>query len=61
VLTSRTLSELYRTPVDVLDVRGRIVVVGTQEEPGGCEHHEQHGDTSAGATRELPAGSVRRG
>ncbi|WP_369135094.1 metal ABC transporter ATP-binding protein [Modestobacter sp. I12A-02662] len=56
VLTSATLSELYRTPVDVLDVRGRIVVVGTQEEPGGCEHHEQHGDTSA-----EPAASVRRG
>jgi zinc/manganese transport system ATP-binding protein len=40
VLTSRTLSELYRTPVDVLNVRGRVVVVGTPDEPGGCTHHE---------------------
>jgi zinc/manganese transport system ATP-binding protein len=40
VLTSATLSELYRTPVDVLDVRGRVVVVGTPDEPGGCSHHD---------------------
>jgi zinc/manganese transport system ATP-binding protein len=40
VLTSATLSELYRTPVDVLNVRGRVVVVGTPDEPGGCTHHE---------------------
>jgi zinc/manganese transport system ATP-binding protein len=40
VLTSETLSELYRTPVDVLNVRGRVVVVGTPDEPGGCTHHE---------------------
>jgi zinc/manganese transport system ATP-binding protein len=41
VLNSATLSELYGTPVDVLDVRGRIVVVGTPDEPGGCVHHDQ--------------------
>ena len=40
VLTSATLSDLYRTPVDVLNVRGRVVVVGTPDEPGGCTHHE---------------------
>ena len=40
VLTSETLSDLYRTPVDVLDVRGRVVVVGTPDEPGGCSHHD---------------------
>ena len=40
VLTSQTLSDLYRTPVDVLNVRGRIVVVGTPDEPGGCHHHD---------------------
>jgi len=40
VLTSETLSELYRTPVDVLNVRGRVVVVGTPDEPGGCTHHD---------------------
>jgi zinc/manganese transport system ATP-binding protein len=28
VMTSRTLSRLYGAPVDVLRVRGRIVVVG---------------------------------
>ncbi|MDN5857656.1 MAG: metal ABC transporter ATP-binding protein [Pseudonocardia sp.] len=32
VMTSEVLSELYRTEVDVLDVRGRIVVIG-------AEHH----------------------
>jgi zinc/manganese transport system ATP-binding protein len=35
VLTSETLSRLYRTDVDVLRVRGRVVVVGTPED----EHH----------------------
>lgn len=41
VLTSETLSKLYGSPVDVLRVRGRVVVVGTGEgalaEAGG--HH----------------------
>ncbi|MGA9762238.1 MAG: ATP-binding cassette domain-containing protein [Gaiellaceae bacterium] len=36
VLTSETLSELYRTDVDVLRVRGRIIVVGT---PDQAAHH----------------------
>ena len=49
VLTSATLSELYRTPVDVLQVRGRIVVVGTPDEPAGCDHH----DAVAGAVPEV--------
>jgi zinc/manganese transport system ATP-binding protein len=41
VMTSENLSELYRTPVDVLRVRGQIVVVGAHAEahhfgaPGG--------------------------
>jgi zinc/manganese transport system ATP-binding protein len=35
VMTSETLSRLYETEVDVLRVRGRIVVVGVPEE----EHH----------------------
>jgi zinc/manganese transport system ATP-binding protein len=35
VMTSEVLSELYRTDVDVLHVRGRIVVVG-------AEHHAEH-------------------
>lgn len=32
VLTSETLSRLYRTDVDVLRVRGRVVVVGTPDD-----------------------------
>jgi zinc/manganese transport system ATP-binding protein len=35
VMTSETLSALYGTDVDVLRVRGRVVVVGTPDE----EHH----------------------
>jgi zinc/manganese transport system ATP-binding protein len=52
VLTSETLSELYRTPVDVLTVRGRLVVVGTPDEPGGCTHHDRTPE---------PAGQARGG
>lgn len=37
VLTSETLSRLYRAPVDVLRVRGRVIVVGTPET--GAHHH----------------------
>jgi zinc/manganese transport system ATP-binding protein len=48
VLTSTSLSELYRTPVDVLDVRGRVVVIGTPDEPGGCSHHELTPEPQAG-------------
>ncbi|MGW4344137.1 metal ABC transporter ATP-binding protein [Streptomyces sp. NPDC004690] len=33
VLTSQSLSELYGTQVDVLRVRGRVVVVGAPDEP----------------------------
>jgi zinc/manganese transport system ATP-binding protein len=38
VLTSETLSRLYRTDIDVLRVRGRVVVVGTPD----SEHHHHH-------------------
>jgi zinc/manganese transport system ATP-binding protein len=37
VLTSEKLTSLYGTPVDVLRVRGRIVVVGTPD-----DHHVHH-------------------
>ena len=37
VMTSETLSELYRTRVDVLRVRDQIVVVGASD-TGECEH-----------------------
>ncbi|HVA29629.1 MAG TPA: metal ABC transporter ATP-binding protein [Gaiellaceae bacterium] len=40
VLTSETLSELYGTPVDVLRVRGRVVVVGTPDDQH--VHHVDH-------------------
>jgi zinc/manganese transport system ATP-binding protein len=53
VLTSTTLSELYRTPVDVLNVRGRVVVVGTPDEPGGCSHHDLTPETAG-----RPAGGT---
>ena len=35
VMTSETLSSLYGTDVDVLRLRGRVVVVGTPDD----EHH----------------------
>jgi len=38
VMTTETLSELYRTQVDVLRVRGRIVVVGAEDGGIHCEH-----------------------
>jgi zinc/manganese transport system ATP-binding protein len=47
VMTSQNLSELYGTPVDVLRVRGRLVVVGAPD--GGSEHlhdDEHHGAPS---------------
>ncbi|MCD2191479.1 metal ABC transporter ATP-binding protein [Actinomycetospora soli] len=37
VMTSENLSELYRTEVEVVRVRGRIVVVGAEESPLHCE------------------------
>jgi len=39
VMTSEVLSELYRTRVDVLRVRGRLVVVGAEERGEHC--HEE--------------------
>jgi len=41
VLTSETLSGLYRTEVDVLRVRGRVVVVGTPDDQH--VHHVEDG------------------
>ncbi len=49
VLTSENLSDLYGIDIDVLNVRGRIVVVGSDDteltEPGGHHHHHhaEHG------------------
>jgi len=48
VLTSEGLSDLYGTEIDVLNVRGRIIVVGSDEsaptEPGGHHHHHHDHD-----------------
>jgi zinc/manganese transport system ATP-binding protein len=48
VLTSETLSDLYGADIDVIRVRGRIVVVGGPEgvhaEPGESHHHHIHDD-----------------
>jgi zinc/manganese transport system ATP-binding protein len=40
VLQTETMSRLYSTPVDVLRVRGRVVVVGTPDDEG--VHHHEH-------------------
>ncbi|MDL5157614.1 metal ABC transporter ATP-binding protein [Actinomycetospora termitidis] len=43
VMTSANLSELYRTEVEVVRVRGRILVVGAEEAPVHCEVHREDG------------------
>nr|WP_130295146.1 metal ABC transporter ATP-binding protein [Pseudonocardia sediminis] len=43
VMTSEVLSELYRTDVDVLRVRDRLVVVGAEDGP--VDRHDTHGDS----------------
>jgi zinc/manganese transport system ATP-binding protein len=45
VLTTETLSRLYHTPVDVLRVRGRVVVVGTPDDHGAHHDHAPAGAT----------------
>jgi zinc/manganese transport system ATP-binding protein len=51
VMTGERLSTLYGTEIDVLQVRGRIVVVGAPDsmhsEPGDAHHH--HPDDAAGS------------
>ncbi len=46
VLTTETLTRLYGTPVDVLRVRGRVVVVGAPDEPDSAlgEAGHSHSD-----------------
>jgi zinc/manganese transport system ATP-binding protein len=41
VMSSATLSALYRTQVDVLHVRGRIVVVGGDDDAADAHHIEE--------------------
>jgi zinc/manganese transport system ATP-binding protein len=42
VFQTETMSRLYSTPVDVLRVRGRVVVVGTPEDEGVHHHDHEH-------------------
>jgi zinc/manganese transport system ATP-binding protein len=42
VLQSKTLSKLYGTPIDVLKVRGRVLVVGADDAEAGAHHHMGH-------------------
>ena len=39
VMTAQNLSELYRTRVDVLEVDGRLIVVGVPDHPAGPSAH----------------------
>ena len=48
VFTSEVMSDLYSSPVEVLRVRGQIIVVGDTQhlcaEPWSTGHHHDHGD-----------------
>lgn len=45
VLTTESLTRLYGTPVDVLRIRGRIIVVNTPDDTGLSGHHHIQNDT----------------
>jgi zinc/manganese transport system ATP-binding protein len=51
VMTSERLSELYGAQIDVLRVRGRVIVVGAPDsahgDPDGAHHHHPVGDEHA--------------
>ncbi|WP_066912368.1 metal ABC transporter ATP-binding protein [Millisia brevis] len=54
VITSEVLSELYHTDVEVLDVRGRLIVVGTGDNIdvlGSSGHHHHHEPSTEESTR----------
>jgi zinc/manganese transport system ATP-binding protein len=55
VLTTDSLSRLYGTSVDVLRIRGRVIVVGAPDEPdtalGEAGHAHRHLHTSASGER----------
>ncbi|MFC9502518.1 metal ABC transporter ATP-binding protein [Streptomyces sp. NPDC057002] len=48
VLTSESLSRLYGTQVDVVRVRGRVVVAGAPDEPAAPAHHPEPSDETDG-------------
>jgi zinc/manganese transport system ATP-binding protein len=60
VMTSRRLSALYGAQVDVLRVRGRILVVGAPDsahgDPAGSHHHHPVGDDHERDHDGQPAG-----
>lgn len=51
VMTSASLSELYRTDVDVLRVRDRLVVVGADAVPHTADDHHRSHDLGSGEDR----------
>jgi zinc/manganese transport system ATP-binding protein len=50
VLTSATLSDLYETRVDVVEVGGRIVIVGVPDSP--------HADPASAHYHHVPGAEV---
>jgi zinc/manganese transport system ATP-binding protein len=52
VLSSQSLSQLYGTQVDVVRVRGRVVVVGAPDEVAAPPHHPGHETTGTTGTTE---------
>ncbi|WP_322974329.1 metal ABC transporter ATP-binding protein [Actinacidiphila epipremni] len=57
VLSSQSLSQLYGTQVDVVRVRGRVVVVGAPDEVAAPPHHPGHETT--GTTGSHTSDGVR--
>jgi zinc/manganese transport system ATP-binding protein len=48
VMTSQRLSELYQAPIDVLHVRGRLVVVGAPDVDASAHHSEDAPNSRGG-------------
>jgi zinc/manganese transport system ATP-binding protein len=61
VLTSETLSRLYGTSVEVLRVRGRVIVVGAPDEPDSALGEPGHAHGAAGDPHAGPGEHGRRG
>lgn len=60
VITSETLTRLYRTPVEVLRTSdGRLVVVGQPEAP--ARHVDRHAATVAASAGGVTAGAAAGG
>ncbi|MBT0566010.1 metal ABC transporter ATP-binding protein [Williamsia sp. CHRR-6] len=51
VMTSDTLSELYRTNVEVVRVQGRLIVVGADEDVLAADHHHPVAGIDRSVTR----------